>query len=115
MEERRKACRIKLDLTINYSLKESLRINNLSATGLNFSSTKEFKQKDFLVLTFSLETDREIKVIGKVVRVNPLPSGFFEYGLEFWQMENTDSDYIDRYVRAMNAKNGILASAGGNA
>lgn len=111
MEERRKARRIELDLTINYRLKHTIRLNNLSSTGIKFSSSDVFHAKDFLVITFSLDVEREIKVIGKIVRIEKTAEHMYAYGLEFWHIEEEDRILIDRYVseRREHEKAGLSA------
>lgn len=78
---------------------------NLSAGGIQFESSTHLEQYDFVLLYLQLPGFSLNNMIGKIVRVIPLDSGKFSYGIKFTSIFEIDRLKIENYIlEKMNLK-----------
>ena len=98
MEEQRKTARTVIDILINYHRKIQVHARDISENGIRIRTEQSFRIKEFLTLSLSFPENPEIRAVAKVIWCNKLDSGIYETGLEFWDINPSEKDIVNKYI-----------------
>jgi len=73
---------------------------NVSAGGLLLAYDKLLQLGSFVMVSFTLpgSTDEELDFVGKIVRVELMPDGIYEYGIMFMRKTPGEYEKLHQYV-----------------
>ena len=96
--EKRKAPRLPLDVEVNSTQNALARSKNISEGGLCLISENAMENGKIYNLLFHMPVSEEpVQALGKVVRVEKVSEHFYEYGITFWEIKETDREKIRAY------------------
>jgi hypothetical protein len=115
MEEKRKNKRLDIDVKVEIERIDEanittvkymeVEVTNISKTGLAFRvNDVEFEEGACFDARIQIWTKETIDTVFKVVRVNKLEDGMYEYGCIFVGMTDTDALKIEIYQLFSNAE-----------
>ena len=99
-ELKERAPRQPLDVRVNSSTFGFAQSKNISSTGIALLTEVPLKEGDFMQLQFLLpDSHKEINAYGKVVWSSAVSDSYYECGIQFWDIEDTDRKEIEDYFQ----------------
>lgn len=94
-KDNRKAPRIPLDVEVNYSSSGIAHTRDISEGGIGLITENELEAGSYLNLVFTLPyRNHKVEAIGKVIHCRKASEHYYQSGLTFWQIEDTDLDIL---------------------
>jgi c-di-GMP-binding flagellar brake protein YcgR len=100
MEDKRKFPRLPLDVEVNFQKNAIARSKDISEGGLCIIAEDEYEVNKINTMVFTLPSGEKIKTMGKIVRARQASEHLFEYGVEFWDIEDEDSKTIKEFFES---------------
>ncbi len=98
MEERRNIPSTELNVLVNCILKAKARSKNLRQNGICLITEEALEVGSHLYLVISLSDAKETEAYGKVVWSKRVDLKSYESGIEFWHIEEMDTEKISKYL-----------------
>jgi hypothetical protein len=98
--ERRGYIRKPLEVEVNFSKKYTVKMENISESGVSLITDEGLTTGNILKLNFTLPKGDEVNVFGEVVWSKKLDDNIFANGLEFWQIDEHNLEKIKKYIRS---------------
>jgi hypothetical protein len=96
--EKRKSPRKSLDVMFNFKKSHFARSKDISKGGICLICDEVLETGAFLSLVFNLPNNEEIKTFGKIKWSRKASASYYEYGVEFWQLEAIEMNKINSYL-----------------
>jgi hypothetical protein len=97
-DDKRKYPRKSLDVLVNYKKTHIARSKDISQGGICLISDEALEVGAFLNLVFYLPNKEEIQALGKIKWSKKASETLFESGVEFWQLDDSQTKRIDSYL-----------------
>ncbi len=99
----KRAPRIPLDAEVNCDGNKFVYSKNISSSGILLISDTEWPVDKIIQLSFLLpNTGKKVTAFGKVVRTNRISENFFEIGLSFWDISDTNKKMLNDFFATQN-------------
>lgn len=93
-----RAPRLPLDVQVNCDGNKFVYSKNISESGIALISEEDFPVGKFIQMQFFLPEDGgQITAYGKVVRSAVASEHYFEIGVSFWDIEDSDRDTLKSF------------------
>lgn len=106
---RRHYPRLPVDIIVNCNGFWACIAKDISEGGLKIFTQRNFTKRTYIALEFILTPEIAIKTQGKVIHKNSLTDKYFEFGLQFWGLNEFYQRLIHDYIQ--NQKQ-VLAGEG---
>jgi hypothetical protein len=93
-----RAPRLSLDVEVNCGGKAIAHSRNISKTGIALITDFQLNENDFIQIKLSLPgVEAQINAFGKVMRSSSVSENFFESGIKFWSIEDSDMEILTQF------------------